>query len=141
MGILKEYYIHRKKYTNVRRWKISPAAAKERKRIVLDFLSYTKGHVFSIKDIKRADYDQYVNFLTSRRGLAVATIHRYKYALREFFILAGLNIPVMTRPMKQHSQRIKKLTQALRKSGVPSVHHSEIIEITGKVFCYGNPKK
>ena len=141
MGILKEYFVHKKKFRSVRRWKKSPIAARERERIILDFLNHIKGHVFAIKDIKQDNYDQYIYYLVNRRGLAIATIHRYKYALREFFILAGINIPVTTRPKKKHSQRMKKLIQALRKSSVPSVYHGEIIEITGKVFCYGNPKK
>jgi len=140
MGITKEYFIHRKKYTNVRRWKISPAAAKERERIVLNFLRHLKEHVFKIKDITRADYDQYMNFLTSRRGLAVATVDRYRYSLKEFFIAAKLNIPVKTGPKKRHSERMKKLTRALGKSGVPAQHHGEITKIAERIF-YGNPKK
>lgn len=140
MGITREYFIYRQKYTNVRRWKRSKAAAKERERIVLDFLSYLKGHVFAIKDIKREDYDQYMNFLTNRRGLSVATVDRYRYALKEFFIAAGLDIPVRTGPKKRHAARINKLARALGKSGIPAEHHGEITKIAERIFC-GNPKK
>ncbi|MDO9528919.1 MAG: phage integrase N-terminal SAM-like domain-containing protein [Syntrophales bacterium] len=140
MGITREYFIYRQKYTNVRRWKRSPTAARERQRIVVDFLCHIKGHVFAIKDIKREDYDQYMNFLRSRRGLAVGTQDRYRYALKEFFKEAKLNIPVKTGPKKRHSERMNKLARALSKSGIPPEYHNEMFEIAERIF-YANPKK
>jgi len=70
-----------------------------RKRKVKRFLLFCcKRKVKTIKDIKKGDYDKFIQL--ELQGLKEETIRKYKLALKEFFTRAKLNINVRTQKQK-----------------------------------------
>ncbi len=98
---LRIYLQHKHQYTN--------NSEQKRKRKVMRFLLFCcKRNVKAIKDIKKGDYDKFIQL--ELQGLKEETICKYKLALREFFVRAKLNINVKTQKQNKSFKKFRKFS-------------------------------